>query len=115
MEMCMQTKLTIPEAQYSNACPTFFRAHVLQARRSRHGYEEAGYHLAIHARQLVDGDVNEDVLDQLDEILEDGATAAENMWRWLRATMPRCMALVPSRRKATFLRGVQAAIDEGRV
>lgn len=110
----MQTEITSPRKS-SRALPTFFRGLVLQARCSKQGYEPAGFHLAIHARDLVHGQVDDHVLDQLDEILGERMTAAENMWRWLRATMPRCMALVPSRRKATFLRGVQAAIDEGRV
>jgi len=116
-EMHMQIESTSrpAPAKSSGALPGFFRAHVLQARASRTGYEEAGCHLAIHVRQILEGDVDDDVLDQLDAILANRTAAVGVMWEWFRATLPRCMALVPSRRKATFLRGVQSAIDEERV
>lgn len=98
----------------SGACPTFFRGCVARARSNRAGYSEAGYHLAIHARELVDGDVPDEVIDELNRLLE-APDAAEQIWHWLRRTLPRCMALVPSRRKLTFRRGVTSAIEEGRV
>lgn len=102
------------EKHQSGACPTFFRGCVARARSSRAGYSEAGYHLAIHARELVDGDVPDEVIDELDRLLE-APDAAEQLWQWLRRVLPRCMALVPSRRKPMFLGGIVAAIEEGRV
>lgn len=102
------------EKHQSGACPTFFRGCVARARASRAGYSDPGYHLAIHARDLVDGHVADGVIDELDRALE-APNAAEQIWQWLRRSLPRCMALVPSRRKPTFLRGIAAAIEEGRV
>lgn len=96
------------------ACPTFFRGCVARARTSRTGYSDPGYHLAIHARELVDGDVPDEVIGELDRALET-PDAGERVWRWLRRTLPCCMALIPNRRKTTFLKGIVAAIEEGRV
>lgn len=98
----------------SGACPTFFRGCIARARASRAGYSDPGYHLAIHARELAADDVPDEVIDELDRLL-DAHDAAEQIWHWLHRTLPRCMALVPSRRKLTFLRGVTSAIEEGRV
>jgi hypothetical protein len=102
--------------QYSAArrLPTFFRANIIEARQGRHGYFNAGFHLAIHARSLVEGDVPDHVVDEFDRAL-DAPDREEQMWRWLRRTLPRCMALVPTRRKRTFLRGVAQAFEEDRV
>lgn len=58
--------------------------------------------------------MHDNVIAELDRLL-DAHDAAEQIWHWLRRTLPRCMALVPSRRKATFLRGIEAAVEEGRV
>lgn len=102
------------EKRQSGACPTFFRGCVARARASRAGYSEPGYHLAIHARELAADDVPGKVVDELDRALE-APDAVEQIWHWLRRTLPRCMALVPSRRKATFLRGIEAAVEEGRI
>lgn len=65
----------------------------------------------IHLRELVDGAVPDGVIDRLLEAPD----AAEQIWRWLRTTLPRCMALVPVRRKPSFLKMILAAIEEGRV
>lgn len=98
----------------SNACPNFFRGLVAQARAGGTDYSEPGFHLAIHARELVAGDVPDEVIKELDRALEN-LDAGEQVWLWLRRTLPRCMALVSNRRKPTFLKGVMAAIEEGRV
>ncbi len=101
----------------SGACPTFFRAHVSQAQTSRTGYVEAGYHLAIHVERLIDGDVNEEVVQRLHDLAgrRRDDDWPDEMWNWLKQTLPRCMALVPERRKETFLRGFAKAIEDERV
>lgn len=106
-----------------NACPSFFRAQVTSARSSRHGYEEAGYHLAIHAREMVENEVDAPTLAALDQAIEsafDGRLdpydrAAQAVVGWLETALPRCMALVPRRRRDTFARGVARAIEEERI
>lgn len=101
------------ESHRSGMCPTFFRGCVARARTSRVGYSDAGYHLMIHIFELVGDEVHETAITELRQAV-DGADY-ERIWEWLRRTVPRCMALIPSRRKATFLRGIEAAIEEGRV
>lgn len=103
--------MTNEENHRSGACLTFFRGCVARAKTSRHGYYEAGYHLMIHLRELVDGEVPDGMIDRLLAAPD----AAEQIWRWLRTTLPRCMALVPGRRKPSFLKGIDAAIEQGRV
>jgi hypothetical protein len=100
---------------FSNARPTFFLGAVYESQTSRAGYWGAGFTLARHVRDLIEGEVDDDVFDALEAILDltdederDGA-----LWGWLRQTLPRCMALVPTRRRTTFMRGVAEAIDEG--
>jgi hypothetical protein len=90
----------------------FFRAAVHAAIVD--GYAQAGFHLAIHLRDIVGGEVDDETIGQLDRLLGE-PDAADRLWIWLRATLPRCMALVHRRRKRSFLQGVQHAIDEKRV
>jgi hypothetical protein len=96
----------------SNACPTFFRCLLAEAKSSRAGYFAAGHELARHCETLVTGDVDDDVIEDLHH-RRDAADPAEAVWEWMRAALPRCMRLVPLRRKVTFLRGVESAIEEG--
>lgn len=93
----------------SGICPTFFRACIVEARRG--SYASPGYHLAIHVRRLVD--VNDETLDELDAVA--AADDPEALLDWLDRVVPRCMALVPRRRRRTFLRGLALALDHDRV
>ncbi|MFO0683931.1 MAG: hypothetical protein U0234_17900 [Sandaracinus sp.] len=95
----------------SGICPTFFRACVLRARHPGSSYAEAGYHLAIHVRSLID--VNGETFEKLDAIV--AANDADGLLGWLDHVVPRCMALVPRRRRATFVRGLALALDHERV
>ncbi|MDF1552461.1 MAG: hypothetical protein P1P84_05330 [Deferrisomatales bacterium] len=105
----MNDQVVLPK--YTNARPSFFRGCVASSRTSREGYRIAGYHLALHALEILDGEVEPSVFRDLGAIL--GSRYPEDaLWRWFRTTFPRCMALVPSRRKATFLAGVLDAVDE---
>lgn len=106
---------------FCDAYPTFFKACLFEARHQdadgiRVDYSHPGYHLAIHARSLVEGWVDDEVVDELDEAL--GAVewrVEERLWQWFCKTLPRCMAQVPTRRRATFMKGVLAAADKGRI
>lgn len=84
--------------------PTFFVASVFEARSST--YANAGYTLARGLRMEVD-----------DESTVDEALAAEDpvaaIWDLVKHEMPRCAALVPSRRRASFLMGIERAMDQG--
>ena len=88
-------------------CPSFFRRCVEESKRSRDGYRIAGYHLAQNLRRLIHDEVDPEIEREIDDHVQrddfDGA------WDWLRRTLPKCMTLVPLRRKGTFLRGFWTA------
>jgi hypothetical protein len=106
--------LSTPEGAF----PTYFRIHTLEAKSSGAGYRPAGYHLAIHAREMAEGDTDEDGFDasieELDAALESD-DAEELLWRWFKKYLPRCINAVPRQRRATFLKGVMQAVEEGRL
>lgn len=92
------------ETKASGACPTFFRA---ACRTASHGggsgYEEPGYTLVGGVASLLDDDLDAK-LEALDGFLmsdDDDAVLG-----WFDRELPRCMALVPRRRRLSFLRGV---------
>lgn len=94
--------------------PAFFRAALSEARRS--SYSRAGWTLALHVRHLVGdqlGDYNEgeELTDQA--LSEDDPVAA--VWTLIADHAPRCASAVPARRRATFLRGIEQAIEAERV
>jgi hypothetical protein len=99
----------------SGACPTFFVGNVITAKCSREGYAEAGYHLAIHMREMVENEVEDHVLADLDQVVGKHPEQLDRIWAWMQRVLPRCMRLVPARRKDSFLRGVERALEEGRV
>ena len=96
--------------------PTFFRALSAEARRGgSNGYSVAGYELARHLEDLVPYDIdNTDewltLVNDLQEMIlaedDDGA------WQWFERYLPKCIGLIPKRRKEQFLTGVWRYIDE---
>ena len=108
------TNLSVQYSMSSGACPSFFRGHVQQAAASDHGYAEAGYHLAIHARGLVFGDVHDAVIDALDRALS-STDVAKDIWAWFHIALPRCVALVPTSARESFIAGVMRAAEDERV
>jgi hypothetical protein len=95
------------------ARPTFFRGCIAEAKQPHVGYAHAGFHLALHARYLVQGEVDDQCLAVLDQAVADRDEDA--LLKWFLSTLPRCMALVPSRRRASFMRGVMQAVEEERL
>ncbi len=108
--------------------PAFFRGLCRDARSGgRGGYKAAGHELARHVGDLVEGDGPEVELEELAGLLfprspDDPKQIAyvrrddEAVWAWFQREFPRCMDLVPTRRRGKFLEGVyQAADDEGGV
>jgi hypothetical protein len=94
--------------------PTFFRALCHDARRGGSAsYADAGHELYRHSEALLwGGDFEEQhtECEQLDELVEAGDDAA--VVRWFETYFPRCMALVPSRRRQTYLEGVYRFAEE---
>lgn len=94
----------------SNTVPTFFCASIQEARDPQLGYASAGWTLAIHIEDLAD---DED-LERLTAAIW-SRNRAEAIWEWISASLPGCAALVPKRRRASFMTGVLRAVDAGRV
>jgi hypothetical protein len=90
--------------------PTYFRACVLEARTSRNGYADAGWHLAIHLDEHVEATDLERLGAALTSNDPEGAA-----WRWFARNLPGCAALVPRRRWSSFMKGIELAIDQGRL
>ena len=96
------------------AFPTFFRALCQEARRGGdEGYAAAGHELTRHLRGLVDGDSAAEVDAKVSELAKRIRRRDDpGVTDWFERELPRCMALVPGRRRRTFLRGVYRMLDE---
>jgi hypothetical protein len=96
------------------ACPTFFRALCQEARRGGdQGYAAAGHELTRNLTRLVDGDTPDEVARKMAELVGRIRTRDDpGVIDWFSRELPRCMALVPRRRRSTFLRGVYRMVDE---
>jgi hypothetical protein len=91
--------------------PTFFRACCGTASQGCDiGYDHPGHELMRHVRDLVPYDADDDEwgasCDRLDDAIRNGDGA--RVLSWFVAHYPNCMALIPKRRRASFLRGVLA-------
>jgi hypothetical protein len=90
--------------------PSFFRYGCQDAREGgSHSYRDAGYHLGLHTIRLTpDGYTVAEWIDYLCETINEPMERGdvEVVWRWLMATFPRCLALVPRRHKISFVEAV---------
>lgn len=102
------------------ACPSFFKACCVEAARGqthdgvRVGYDHPGYHLTVHhpAPYEIENDRWEELIEELIDYIQ--VQDAERILDWYCRWFPRCMTLVPRRRRSTFLRGVyRGAIRNG--
>jgi hypothetical protein len=98
--------------------PSFFRACRHGASRGNEWtYAHPGYHLAVHLWDQqpydLDGDQWAKETDRLTNALDqqDG----DGVWNWFKEHFPKCMRLVPPRRKAQFVAGVRQAYEEERI
>ena len=97
-------------------CPTFFRALCWEATQGgTHSYATAGYHLAGHTSGLLElsDEEPETKLADLRQALTDSDESA--IITWYKRELPRCMALVPARRRAGFAAGVQACWEDDKM
>jgi hypothetical protein len=105
---------SVSRARLSGACPSFFKAccrdaaHAMTRDGIAVGYDHPGYHLMLHVESLCPYDVEDEewepAIGDLRAAVErtDDAAVLEWFCRWL----PRCMELVPKRRRGNFLKGV---------
>src|SRR6185437_4875753 len=96
----------------SGACPTYFRVGCQEASRGgKNTYADAAWHLAIHLEELAPDEVEpqqwDAMQDELQKALDD--EDAEAVFAWFRKVLPRCMELVPYRRKDQFFEGIKQA------
>jgi hypothetical protein len=97
------------------ACPSFFFARCREASYGGDcGYHDAGRTLATHLYSLNPFDVEEadwcEKVEQLKRLLLTASGASdEAVLSWFQRWLPRCLALVPPRRRSNFLDGLRAA------
>jgi hypothetical protein len=113
---CFTTGVLAMQATVSfvfSGVPSFFRAGCAEARRQLGGldYSSPGYHLMLHVRDQQPYDANSDEweaeIERLCALLE--AEKIEQVVEWFVDHFPRCMALVPKRRRLKFTEGVMAS------
>jgi len=91
----------------SGACPSFFKALCLEAGRGGHNsYRVAGYELTRHVGVLVEETDIDDMIALAEAGDDDGVIG------WFEAHLPKCMALVPQRRRGQFVLGVYSFDDD---
>jgi hypothetical protein len=98
----------------SGACPTFFKSICWEARRGGGlGYDRAGSKLIRVAATLVAYDTDEELIEKL-KGLEALVLARDDVGvlGWFDRELPKCMALIPQRRRASFLAGVYREVEE---
>ena len=98
-----------------NGVPSFFRCACQEAcTGGTHGYKWAGWALAQNVHRLIpDGITGDEWREQLDDIetlLRE--ERHEEVATWLADCFPRCLALVPIRRRAAFFEGFRKALVE---
>jgi len=94
--------------------PSFFRACCAEASRGREWtYAHPGYHLAIHLSGQEPYDLDEDAWAKEIERLTSALDQQDDdtVWSWFKQHFPKCMRLVPSRRKDQFVAGVREAYE----
>ena len=99
--------------------PTFFRCCCREATRGgADGYWNAGWHLAIHTEEQMPYECDDDEQwEQMVDELREGAgnDDVDAVWDWYCNIFPKCMELVPIRRKDSFVKGVRQAWEDGRL
>ena len=98
----------------SGACPAFFKMTCAEARRGGgHGYDWAGRQLLGCAASLIAADTSEELKKKFEELK--GLIRAcddHGVLAWFDRELPRCMELIPQRRRASFLAGVYTEVEE---
>ena len=101
--------------------PGWFRAHMQAAKEGgwnsqcevRNSYKTPGYHLGLHwGEQLLDGEDEKLVQDELHKLLERRECAPAEMMPILEKYFTRFLDLVPPRRRDTFTKGFIDGVRE---
>jgi len=109
----MKKEATTAASGVFGGVPTYFRASCYEARAGGSaGYDVPGLHLSRHVTHQVPDDVgSEDEWESMVDELRFAAASGDDdaVWSWFLIHYPRCMELVPPRRRASFLQGVYRA------
>jgi hypothetical protein len=98
--------------------PSFFRAGCWEASRGgTNTYADAAWHLASAVSNEIPYDIeNDDWSTEVDKLLEACAQESEDdIWGWFSLHYPKCMKLIPVRRRDQFVKGVLKAYEDGRI
>jgi hypothetical protein len=104
---------------HGGGVPTFFKACCFEAANGgANGYAHPGWHLAASLGTQVPDDIERDddwqeEVEALEQLLADNDD--ESVWAWFKRHYPKCMALVPVRRRMQFVAGVRQAYEDDRV
>jgi uncharacterized protein (DUF1778 family) len=98
--------------------PTFFRACCFEAAQGgANGYKIAAWHLSNSLGSQQPYDLDDEEWERVLEALKQAITDDDDVaiWNWFKRHYPRCMALVPARRREQFVAGVRRAEEDGRI
>lgn len=99
--------------------PTFLKAQILQARKGGAGsYEEVGYQFASHLDEFIVEETEgqeKAAVEAFWEVFESTSEREKKVRQWLKRHTPGIAQAIPSRRMSTFLRGMDAAWEDGRI
>jgi hypothetical protein len=95
--------------------PGFFKASCCGARSGgSSGYDSAGRELARHLKEQIPYDLLDEpeVWNEEIKLLRPHVEASndQEVLRWFIARFPNCMAMVPKRRRDSFLRGAYSSL-----
>jgi hypothetical protein len=114
MRLVEKAEITTPKPSSrarGGACPSFFRSACATAKAGgESGYGVAAYQLTAALHTLAPLEVEDDEWhDRLSHLLTlvERAGTDEQIIEWFDTNLPRCLALVPSRRHFAFVCGVR--------
>jgi hypothetical protein len=112
LEKPMMTTLLKPKGK--GPCPTFFRALCYEAEQGGEGYFSAGFELAGGLASLLPyEEMGDDEWHREIRKLSKLRGNDQKTLEWFSRHLPRCLSLIPNRRREQFLAGVYEAIVQG--
>ena len=113
-----RTKSRTQTRNAHSGVPTFFKACCYEASQGgSFGYDHPGFHLANALNTEIPYELDYDEwnseLVTLTELLS--GNDIDGIWQWFCEQFPKCMKLIPERRKQQFVTGVIRAYEDDRI